>query len=359
MTTNNVVEEEFHCLHQDTSVESFQVFLFPQSVPVIKPQFGFDNSIVGISSKFRGLVGLTVGSHYFWFDLGNHCRISFFVWFDFNTVFAPSYENDQFECTAPFREQDVLRIINSYEDFLCQWTENQNQWKLLTRYISQRLLEIILPAKNSGQLCADIPFFSMYEEFDCAEKCKELGVTAVNLKRWATRNQIFKFEAGSLLCFTEIPFLLPTTNNYIDGFVDLFGTEVEYTFLARLLKHFNFEHNGMGEFEFSFVTFWYGHIAACADQWLRILHFLCLMSVEVLEYQICYHKFLTTFHYQLDVMTPSFFSKHVQTNKWVAGSLPLIKRNIGDNGLVRVELRQKARNLQEFLATKFNFSLFN
>eukprot|EP00729_Bicosta_minor_P007370 gene7370-26940_t len=125
--------------------------------------------------------------------------------------------------------------------------------------------------------------------------------------------------------------------------------------LSLLLEQLGGDHSQLlGELQYAFVCFEFGHVYDAFEQWKQLLVLLCTCDAALRKHSGLFYELIGVLHFQLRETPEDFFLDIVSRNNFLAVTMQTFFEftNAGD---VDPKLAERARKFKQMLETRFQW----
>ncbi|CAD5218550.1 unnamed protein product [Bursaphelenchus okinawaensis] len=336
----------------------FIVFL---NLPKKDITVGIDYRNFTPTEKFMGFKMIPPGLHYITVKYKEAPTISFFVWMDLGTVYAPKWNlaNEDFEDSlysefwsedaSKKNKQEAQSVMKKYDDCLACYPYPQlKEWQSITSHISKEVFERLRPANKLGKISEQLEFETKEHKEQQKQGTSE-GISTVN-KDQPTRLRfkddaglpVFEYKPGGRIFFTELA-------------ENVAGQKTTKTRLERVLQKIDYKQL-LGEVQYAYVIFLIGQSYVGLDQWKRLLHLLADCSKDIPKAPALFEEFIVLFYFQIKLIQNDFFEDLFTGDNFLKTVIPMLFANIYDSDHASAVLKKRSQQLKAFCEKKFNRS---
>jgi A1 cistron-splicing factor AAR2 len=303
-------------------------------------QFGIDYSSWTVGDKFKGIKLIPDGPHFIHYSLKEEeysFKQGFFIHVSQkNKIHIRKWDNEIKDFVSLKSEEDEKNFsigINNleFDAYLGNYPQDQiDNWKDLTGFIDDKILERLEPINRRY-----ITSSKEYEEGSAKEG----------------QNNSIK---GNIY-YTSIPkkkFYL----NQVDPFV-LTQSNLDKSIILEELIIKEYSNDPcilLGEFQYSFITFYLGEIYESFEQWKNIFILTCSCKELIGKREKFFCDFIEIVYHQLRQLPKDFFIDEISSNNFIGRMFEIFFDNCMDHSEA---ITKRIKLLQKFLKEFFGFEI--
>ncbi|XP_065322520.1 protein AAR2 homolog [Gordionus sp. m RMFG-2023] len=348
--------------------------------------FGIDINCWNTDTKFKGIKLIPPGLHFIFTNSndshGNSSfRSGFFHWFESKDIQIKQWcKNSEVLLDNELSHEEALKYksnILSFDQDLAPYPyDSFKKWTSLTNYITKDILN-----KLNSKIISSCPDYTT-KKFISSKKgtIKELVTTqnndnehnsykSINLPKIQPDNDIkniddlLNIKPEYTISYTTIPkrLLYPKNSNPSD--ITKHNLDTSYTLQSLIIPQENEDnlklgHELLGEIQFSFICFIYGHHFESFDQWKKLVLLLCNSETAIrsIRYTNLYIGLISVLYYHIQEIPADFFIDIIEdpsqnflinTLNRLFNSISLPSLSDEDEG--RKKLVNRAKNFKNYL----------
>jgi len=303
-------------------------------------QFGIDYSSWTVGDKFMGIKLIPEGAHFIYYSLKDE-SYSFKQGFFINVIqknkfHIRKWDKDVEDFVSLKNEEDEKNFsigINNleFDQFLGNFPSEQvENWKDLTRFIDSKVLERLEPINRK--------YLTSSKEYeDGSNKDSQNNLIKGNIFFTAIPKKKFYLN--------KVDPAILTQNNLDKSIILDELIEKEYANQTSLL---------LGEFQYSFITFFLGEIYESFDQWKNIIILICSCKDLITKRAKLFCDFIEILYHQLRQMPKDFFIDEISSNNFLGKMLENFFDNCKDGN---ESMKKRINLLKKFLKEFFAFEI--
>ena len=409
MQIDNEDENKFENLKYDYNLRmSTGVILLINCPPLM--QFGLDNSNWKIGPKFMGIKLIPFGSHYIYYSLNDEeyaIKQGFFIDVNKNQLIHIRKWDNEIEDFISLKDEDEknfsIGVTNlEFDPFLGNYPfEQYENWKDLTKYINYDIISKIQPISKKfitsskeyeGDYIDKLPEFSEDEKNKNTNKENNQKSTNIvedefvemkidtneeerdnnsakkenknNFKKMQEKiNNNLNFDSiKSNLYYTNIPKnkIFLATEKIEHSLITKNNIDKSFILEELIIKEFkNNEDLILGEFQFSFITFFIAEIYESFEQWKNICLLILNCQEIISKKEKFFGKFIEVLYNQFRNFPKDFFIDELTTNNFFKRALENFINYIkeDENKTIQNSIKKRIFYFEKFLKEFFGFSV--